>query len=354
MEKITLETIDMLILVAPVVVMLLAGIAVLLLLFRCWRSSLTFFFLALLLNWWTEQIPLHRGVPEVPPVKNEGTLRVLEYNICGKVDYVPQHGQPFIDYIYHVNADVIFLPENSVGTCFALEKMLQEEYPYSLHNFPEFEACKGMTFPDQTLYSRYPLTGYKRYRLDAEEMLQRHPNLDPERVRAEKEEIMAFEVTADVQGYPVTLVHVHLRTNGVDHAKDNAAGRRSLLENIYAGLQFGYSYRDAESRAIAKELKDCPNPLLVCGDFNDFSGSRCLSTIQNCRKNNTNPDYRDRLQDAWWKGGCGMGFTFDDQQLKLRLDHVLYSKEFELQGVSVAEVPYSDHLPLIADFKFRP
>jgi len=349
----THETIDMLILAVPVIELLLAGLALLLLLFRCWKTSFTLLLMAFVLNWWTEQIPLHRGVAEVPTVKEKGALRVLEYNVCGKVSYVPQHGDAFIDYVRSVDADILFLPENCLGTCFALEKMLMKEYPYSLHNFREFEAVKTKNYPDQTLYSRYPIRDYKRYKLDMGEMLERHPCLDLDRVNQEGEEIMAFEVTADVDGTPVTLVHVHLRTNGFDRAKDEAAGKRSLAENIYAGLQFGYSYRDAESKAIAKELKDCPNPLLVCGDFNDFSGSRSVSRVQNCRKDNVHSDHRDRLQDAWWKGGSGFGFTFDDQHLKLRIDHILYSKEFELVGVSVANVPYSDHLPLIADFRFE-
>lgn len=347
----TRETIDMAILAAPVVVTLLAGLALLLLLLRRWRGSCFALLATLAFNWYTEQIPLN--IPRsVPAQKPEGVIRVLEYNICGKASFVPNHQQPFRDYFRQVDADVLFLPENSYGTTFELEKMLMEMYPYSLHDFPEFEAVKSINYPDQTLYSRYPLSNYRRYSLNIDSLQARHPYLDPEAVAKQGSEIMAFEVTAQVHGRAVTFLHIHLRTNGYDGAKEESTGKRSLIRNIYEGLQFGYAFRGEEAEVIANALRNCPNPLLVCGDFNDFSGSRALRVIQDSRAENVHAEHRDRLQNAWWRGGLGYGFTFADQHLLLRLDHILYSKEFQLQGIVVQDVPYSDHRPLVADFVF--
>ena len=344
----TRETIDMAILAAPVVVTLLAGLAILLLLLRRWRGSCFVLLVALAINWYTEQIPLH--IPSaVPAVKPEGTIRVLEYNICGKVEYVPKHQQPFLDFFKQVDADILFLPENSFGTTFKLEEMLKEMYPYSLHDFPEFEASQK-TYPDQTLYSRYPLSNYQRYGIDTAALRMRHPYLDRQDIAKQGSDIMAFEVDAEIQGRTVTLLHIHLRTNGYDGAKEDATGKRSYVSNVYEALTFGYAFRGDEAEVIADSLRNCPNPLLICGDFNDISGSRSLRIIQDCRAENVHAEHRDRLQNAWWQGGCGYGFTFDDQHLLLRLDHILYSKEFQLQAVEVPMVDYSDHRPLVADF----
>lgn len=350
----TRETIDIAILAVPAVLTMLAGLSLLLLLLRRWRSSCFVLLVALALNWWTEQIPLHLPKSDpIPAEKPAGTIRVLEYNICGKVSYVKHHGQPFLDFFKQMDADVLFLPENSFGTTFELEKMLKVMYPYSLHDFPEFEAARS-TYPDQTLYSRYPLSDYQRYGIDINALRSRHPYLDSLAVEKQGSDIMAFEVTADVNGQPVTFLHIHLRTNGYDGAKEDATGKRSFVRNVYEGLQFGYAFRGDEVEVVADSLRNCPNPLLVCGDFNDFSGSRSLRVIQDSRADNIHTAHRDRLQDTWWRGGFGYGFTFVDQHLWLRLDHILYSKEFELQGVEVMDVPYSDHLPLVADFTLRP
>ena len=114
------------------------GLALVLLLFLKWKAALVSAFLALLVNGCTEQIPL-RFSPELPDNKPAGTIRILEFNICGKVEFVPFHQQPFRDYVKNLDADILFLPENTPGTSQGFEKMLRATYPYSLHDFPEFE-----------------------------------------------------------------------------------------------------------------------------------------------------------------------------------------------------------------------
>ncbi len=81
--QVTQETFEMAILAAPVVVVGLAGLAVVFFAFLKWKTALVMAFLALLVNGCTEQIPL-RFSPELPDAKPVGTLRILEYNICGK------------------------------------------------------------------------------------------------------------------------------------------------------------------------------------------------------------------------------------------------------------------------------
>ena len=391
----------MIILLAPILITALAVLSLLLLLLRRWRSACVALLLTLALNACLEQVPLHLptlsiiarpSAPSVPvsdsawsplssdsipvsdrawsplssdsvPVSDHAwspsiqvarpaSLRVLEYNICGKVEYVPQHGRPFLDYIRSVDADVVFLPENCIGTCWALDSLLRAMYPHSLRDFPEFVQSIPQ-YPDLTLYCRYPLTSYRRYRLSLDELQAENPFMTPDELKRQGADLMAFEVTADVHGRPVTFLHLHLRTNGVEGAKDGARGRRSLVRRLYDGLRFGYAFRAKEAEVIADSLRDCPHPLLIAGDFNDLSGSYALRAIQDARHDNADLHHRDRLRDAWWEGGFGYGFTFDDQHLLLRLDHILYSQEFQLLDVSAPAVPFSDHRPLIADFVLR-
>lgn len=349
MLQLTHETFDMLILAMPAVVVVLAVTATLLLLFRRLRGAAVTAVLLLLANSWTEQIPVH-WQREMPDQKPASTIRILEYNVCGKVEYAKIHETPeFLDFFTRMDADILFLPENTGGVVPKLEAKLKSDYPYSLHSFPEFES-KDFRYADYSIYSRYPLSNYRNYQVDNKKLLQEHPYLDSLAVVSLGTHFMAYEVTADIQGQAVTLLHVHMRSNSYDSARANADGRRQKAHNVYDRLLVGYAYRAAESQVVADMLRDCPNPLIICGDFNDLSGSRSLRVMQNCRRDNIHSDHRDRLRDAWWEGGLGFGFTYVDQHLWLRLDHILYSKEFDLQSIRVLDEPFSDHRPLVADF----
>lgn len=350
---------DMLILVAPAVVIALWCLALLLLLLRRWKTALVVCGISVVLNVWTEQVPINPlnalqlltdEQQRFPARKAPGAIRVLEYNICGKVEFVPNHGQEFIDFMLRSDADILFLPENNPGTAPEMDDSLKAHYPYSMQLF----EGRNRYVSERTLYSRYPLSNPRFYHLDAQQMLEWDPQLDTLRVQGLGTQFFIFEAEADVQGHPVTLMHVHLRTNSFDIHKIEGDGRREKVYSVYENLEFGYKCRSYESQVIADSLKNCPNPLLICGDFNDLSGSVALRRIQSCRDENIHPEHRDRLKNAWWEGGTGLGFTFADQHLRLRLDHILYSKEFDLVDVTIPKVHYSDHRPIIADFNFNP
>lgn len=351
---------DMLILAAPVAVIGFSCLTLLLIVLRKWRWALSMFFITVVLNCWTQQIPLnlHRTVAKAltpvhkafPDYKEEETLRIFEYNICGKVEYVPVHGEEFINYVLGLNADILFLPENHPWTANELDDTLKARYPYYMQMFEHDYVWVG----EHSIYSRYPLSKPRFYTLDFEKIIRENPTLDTLFIRRLGSHPLIYEAEADINGHPVTLVHLHLRSNSYDDAKANGSGRKQKVHNIYENLKFGYTYRRYESQLLYDSLWQCPNPLIVCGDFNDLSGSHALQKIQNCREKNPDLQHRDRLQDAWWEGGTGFGFTFDDQHLLLRLDHLLYSKEFELQQIDVPDVNYSDHRPIVADFKFYP
>ena len=83
-------------------------------------------------------------------------------------------------------------------------------------------------------------------------------------------------------------------------------------------------------------------PTIVCGDMNDFQFSRPVKTIMG-----------EDLKNVWWERGMGYGKTYDKYHLKLRIDHILVSKEFEPVSVDVPHLKFSDHYPIVADMKLR-
>lgn len=254
-----------------------------------------------------------------------GKLRVMTYNINStgeyfsyKIDSLKGLG----DFLDCVDADIICFQEydrkNDDGM---LASNIVAKYPYhsSLYN-----NVIGTYDP---VYSKLPIRNF--YLFSA-----------PERIQ-----IFGMEVL--LNGKWIYLVNCHLTSNKYTVARDSMRTEDCWISGIpeyYRYLSAGYDRRAFESQIVADSIVAHSNiPMLVCGDFNDVSGSYALKTIQSAGD----------LQDAWWNGGCGFGWTYDAYHLKLRLDHVLYSKDFELVNVSVPHVKFSDHYPVVADFVFK-
>lgn len=352
-------TIDMLILAVPVLIVALWGVCLLLLMLRRWKGAAVVLVASVTLNVWTEQIPINAvhwmkrtltpAEQRWPAVKEPGNIRILSYNICGKVEYAPLHGQEFIDWMLGVDADIVFLPENNPDTAPPFDEAMKAHYPYYLEQFVK----KGEWLGEHTIYSRYPLINGRLYKMDVEKLLEEHPLIDEDMAWRVGKNPLIYEAEAVIGGDTVTLMHVHLRSNSFDRAKAEGNRKREKVHNVYDNLLFGYEFRRAETQMIMDSLARRPYPVIIAGDFNDLSGSRTLNTLQNSRMKNMCGAPRERLKDAWWEKGTGLGFTFVDQHLWLRLDHVLYSSEYELVDVEVPEVPYSDHRPVLVELRGR-
>ncbi len=328
--------------VLPVIVVLWC-IGLLFLLLRWWKTGLLFLVVGLGMNWYTQSIPLNplswRRV--YIEQKEEGTLRILEYNICHKPIYLERNVanyQQLADFLLSKDADVLVLPEHMKPHALKLDSILSAHYPYN------FDSVLHGGYEEDAVYSRYPITRCKHYVMNVDSVLVRHPDVDQGFLNTVNGSTMTYELELDMNGQPLTLIYVHLRSNGYDHAKDEADRRRDKLRSVLESMRHNYAFRDAEAECICDSLAQLNMPLLICGDFNDVSGSYVLNTLQ----------HRLGLQDAWWERGLGPGFTFDDQHLLLRLDHLLYSSHFELLGVSLlSEADFSDHEPLLFDLKLK-
>ena len=82
-------------------------------------------------------------------------------------------------------------------------------------------------------------------------------------------------------------------------------------------------------------------PIILCGDLNDSPISyACQQFSQN-------------LKSAYALSGNGVGFTYHEGGFLVRIDHIMYSKEWESYGTYIDKtMKNSDHYPLITKLKF--
>lgn len=304
----------MLILLVPVLIVLLFVVAIILLCCKKKIVSAVVFILTIALNLYTETFPLHLGNLLSSSQKAENTIRVISYNIKYSSDYLEQQKDSLnglISFLETQDADILVLPESRVWNNKNLRTKLLDLYTYN-----SFSGFKGSEiYVETAVFSRFPIENI---------------------CRLGEEYIYGMDIV--LPNTKLKLIACHLASN---QYHSTLRGGEGLIDN----LKKGFESRKKQTQIIYDSLQlDSPQmPLLICGDMNDLSGSHTISNIQN----------RHNLHDAWWKGGCGYGQTFNGKGLLLRIDHILYSDQLNLQRVDVIHKDYSDHYPLIADFELQ-
>lgn len=107
-------------------------------------------------------------------------------------------------------------------------------------------------------------------------------------------------------------------------------------KNILRRMKRAYVKRARQAESIKENMRKCPYPLIVCGDFNDSPVSYTYSTIS------------DELDDAFRVSGRGFGKTFENPFPVPRIDYILHSKTLSSFEFRTIEAPgLSDHYPIV-------
>lgn len=118
----------------------------------------------------------------------------------------------------------------------------------------------------------------------------------------------------------VTVFSGHLRSSAYSTARRYMDKDASWFDGISLykrNYEIGKRIRDYEARNVRRFIDEAHaegKPVIVTGDLNDWCRSDCFETLMG-----------SDLKDAWWEGGNGFGWTYFGWNLRLRLNHILYS-----------------------------
>lgn len=264
--------------------------------------------LALALAWVTAcsaPVTDSTGTPGLAP----GPLRVMTYNIHHgegldkKVDL-----KRIADLIKREQADLVGLQEVDKG----MERTARRDLG------AELAALTGLTC---VFSNNYSIQGGEY----GNAILTRFPVKQATNTHFTKvnevEQRGILQLVLDLRGRDLVFMTTH-----IDHRRDDAA----RWSNV------------GEIEALAKS--HAGKPIILCGDFNDVPSSRV------CRR------LAETFDDTWARVGQGDGFTIPAVKPNRRIDYIWISKEGSLLPRK-AWVPHSeasDHLPLVAEFDFKP
>jgi endonuclease/exonuclease/phosphatase family metal-dependent hydrolase len=102
-------------------------------------------------------------------------------------------------------------------------------------------------------------------------------------------------------------------------------------------LSLKYRHRQAQLRELHELVTRSSKPVLVAGDFNTYWGDNEIYLF---------------MQAAGLRTANTAGLpSYPSRNPRRELDFILYSEGIEVTGFRVPAVRYSDHLPLVCDFK---
>jgi endonuclease/exonuclease/phosphatase family metal-dependent hydrolase len=258
-------------------------------------------------------------------------IKVLSFNVhmYGIFDPEKRFNTDIIDYIKKTGADIVCIQESLHRKYYGVDvkTVFNDVYPYQ-----EFFEPK----PSHTthfIYSKYPI-------------------LSKELIPIESDGNMSDAYLIDMEGDTVLVINNHLETYGlskedkenyeniVEGNGSNENMERNLLKKIIKSTQI----RARQAETIADYLKKYEDiPVIVCGDFNDTPLSYVHHTI--CKG----------LIDTYVATGNGPGFSYTNNNMYERIDHILCSKHFEpCKSIVDSKTKMSDHNPIISVLKKRP
>lgn len=270
--------------------------------------------------------------------KHQLSLMTFNVNAFGSSSFTPNRQKTLLQLIVEEKPDILCLQEMSFVNLKKIKPQLDSIYG----------PCEVLKGDNQLwrlrLYSHYPLRNFKRHECVIDVAGFTEKEISEVEMFKKQMNVMSAEFEIEPNRW-VTIFSGHLRSSAYSTARRSMDKDANWLEGISLykrNHEIGKRIRDYEARNVRRFVDEARvegMPVIIAGDLNDWCGSDCLDLLMG----------KD-LKDAWWEGGNGFGWTYFGWHLRLRLDHILYSDEFELVDVNVVDSDLSDHKPLIAKF----
>lgn len=106
--------------------------------------------------------------------------------------------------------------------------------------------------------------------------------------------------------------------------------------NIFGKIKTGLIRRADQAAVVREIVEHSPNPVVVCGDFNDVPNSYAYTRI------------REGLKDAFQEKGNGWSRTFSQISPTLRIDYILFDPAYGAYQYNCIQRVLSDHFPITA------
>ena len=294
-------------------------------LFFYWRGAIIPF-VGYLICYFPIRTYIPFNIASEPP---EGAIKVVSYNVAGygygTTELPKDEPSEVVSWLIDCDADIICIQEGGFSSQDArINDVLKKKYEYSKE-----EAKDKSTV--LTLFSRFPI-------------------LKSEFIEYESKGNSSIAYEIDYHGKEVVVINNHLESNGLSQeVKQNfkqmvkgdltAEEAKGESRELFGRLRDAVQRRAPQAEAVAAYIaqrRDEGKSVIVCGDFND------------------NPISYTHLTDCYVSTGKGPGWSYARGGMRVRIDNILCSDEWEPYGAKVdTKVTVSDHYPVYCWLKMK-
>ncbi len=311
----------------PFVVIANAIMLILLLLFRCFRSSILMsILLAMSFPAARRSIVMHASMNE--PADDAKELTILTYNIEIFKGY--KNVEPILALFCEKSPDIICLQEFG-------------HYYYNKPVVNNILSSLDSIYPYRHLWYKNQVAGNESGLV----LFSKYPIVNKQKLEYESKNNISVFSDIVIGKDTIRIINNHLESNRLSLTEREITSNptdTSRMKSIYHKMVVSARVRAYQADSITALIEKTKYPVIVLGDFNDIPQSYSYRHIL-YSKNGLGESLHDAYADA---GELGMYHTYNQNHLDVAIDHILYTKPLRAIKATILEVDYSDHYPLMA------
>jgi endonuclease/exonuclease/phosphatase family metal-dependent hydrolase len=148
-----------------------------------------------------------------------------------------------------------------------------------------------------------------------------------------------------VRIYNLHMQSIRFKNEDYKYVKNISAAHEDKpvqgLLGIVKRLHKAFIKRAKQADLVAESIRQCPYPVIVCGDFNDSPSSNTYHTISNS------------LSDSFLENSRGAGSTYNGIFPAFRIDYILHSNKISSSNYKKHHFTLSDHFPIATELELK-
>ncbi|WKS95279.1 endonuclease/exonuclease/phosphatase family protein [Riemerella columbina] len=186
-----------------------------------------------------------------------------------------------------------------------------------------------------------------RDKIDLLTFYSKTPILRSGRILEHEDNGYAAYIDTQINHQTVRIINIYLKPFELNKAMVKPSKNLDITEEKAKGLlkRFIPVFKAHQNQVeqIRKAVETSPYPVILGGDFNAVPNSYEYYHLTAAP-----------LQDSFLAQGNGLGTSFHDYKIPIRIDYLLFSPKFEIQHFDTDRSrQISDHYPIIATFQLK-